>query len=121
VPERDIPPPLKRDPVHQDMNRRTTIGAVADLPVMLTTKEAAQLLGIGQDHLWALAREGTAPVQPLKLGRIYRWPTGPLLALAGLDGPSPPPSTRNEASCSPAEASSIPFAIPDRQVRSRHG
>jgi excisionase family DNA binding protein len=98
-----------------------TVDAVADLPVMLTTAEAAELLGVGVDHLWMLAREGTAPVQPLKLGRIYRWPTGALLALAGLDGPAPPPSTRNEASCSPAEASSIPFATPDRQVRSRRG
>lgn len=119
MPASDIPSPLNRDPVHQDVNRRTTIDAVADLPVMLTTKEAAQLLGVGQDHLWALARAGTAPVQPLKLGRIYRWPTGPLLALAGLDEPSPPPSTRNEAPNSPLEASSIPFAIPDRQVRSQ--
>jgi excisionase family DNA binding protein len=103
------------------MTHRLAIDDVANLPAMLTTREAAELLGVGVDHLWALAREGTAPVQPVKLGRILRWPTGTLLALAGLDGPSPPPSTRNEASCSTAEASSIPFATPDRQVRSRRG
>lgn len=57
---------------------------VGDLPATLTTAEAAELLGVSVDHLWELARSGEAPVAPLRLGRIYRWPTPRLLALLGL-------------------------------------
>jgi predicted DNA-binding transcriptional regulator AlpA len=71
---------------------RLSIADVATLPVVLTSEETAELLGVSVDHLWALAREGTAPVEPLKLGRSYRWPTARLLALLGLgpDANEPP-------------------------------
>jgi excisionase family DNA binding protein len=59
---------------------------VTDLPPTLTTAEAADLLGVSRDHLWALARAGEAPVAPLRLGRTYRWPTARLLDLLGLAG-----------------------------------
>ncbi len=58
---------------------------VANLPPTLTSAEAAELLGVSVDHLWELARSGEAPVAPLRLGRILRWPTAPLLALLGLN------------------------------------
>ncbi len=96
---------------------RLLIDDVKALPVVLTTAEAASLLGVSVDHLWALARQGDAPVEPLRLGRVYRWPTARLLALAGLDPASA--LTRNEAPNSPVEASSIPLAAPNRQVRRR--
>lgn len=96
-----------------------TINELAKLPAMLTTAEAAKVFGVGQDHLWALARTGNAPVEPLRLGRLYRWPTVKLLALAGLD--PAPALTRNEASTEDSEASPVPFATLDRQVRSEHG
>ncbi len=67
------------------MTERLSLGDVAGLPVTLTTAETASLLGVSDDHLWALARAGTAPVEPLKLGRAYRWPTAPLLTVLGLD------------------------------------
>ncbi len=67
------------------MTERLSLDDVAGLPVSLTTPEAASLLGVSVDHLWGLARAGTAPVEPLKLGRAYRWPTAPLLAVLGLD------------------------------------
>jgi hypothetical protein len=54
------------------------------LPPTLDTPQAAELLGCGPDHLWALAREGSAPVEPLRLGRKLRWPTAQLLELLGL-------------------------------------
>ncbi len=98
---------------------RLLIDDVKALPVVLTTAEAASLLGVSVDHLWALARQGDAPVKPLKLGRVYRWPTARLLALAGLD--PAPALTRNEASTEESEASPVPFATLDRQVRSEHG
>ncbi len=62
------------------------LGELDDLPAVLTTAKAAELLGVSTDHLWSLARSGTAPVEPLKLGRAYRWPTKKLLALIGVGG-----------------------------------
>lgn len=47
----------------------------------LTTAEAAELLGVSADLLWKLARNGGAPVEPLRLGRALRWPTKPLVDL----------------------------------------
>jgi excisionase family DNA binding protein len=61
------------------------IADAGELPPTLTTAEAADLLGVSRDHLWALARAGEAPVAPLRLGRSYRWPTARLLDLLGLD------------------------------------
>jgi predicted DNA-binding transcriptional regulator AlpA len=74
------------------MATRRTIAEIGTLPTVLTSEETAELLGVSVDHLWALAREGTAPVEPLKLGRSYRWPTARLLALLGLgpDTDEPP-------------------------------
>lgn len=56
-----------------------------ELPPTLDTPQAAELLGIGADHLWKMAREGTAPVEPLRLGRKLRWPTARLFDLLGID------------------------------------
>jgi predicted DNA-binding transcriptional regulator AlpA len=77
------------------MSHRTVLGDIGTLPFVLTSEETAELLGVSVDHLWALAREGTAPVEPLKLGRVYRWPTARLLALLGLgpDADEPPAPT----------------------------
>lgn len=58
-------------------------------PPTLTTYEAAEMLGTTPGTLWRLAREGSAPVQPLRLGtRMLRWPTRPILELLGLDHPN---------------------------------
>jgi excisionase family DNA binding protein len=56
----------------------------AALPPALTTAEAAELLGVPVAHLWKLAREGSAPVPVLRLGRSLRWPTRPILKALGL-------------------------------------
>ncbi len=77
------------------MTERLSLADVNTLPTTLATDEAAPLLGVSKDFLWQLAREGTAPVKPLKLGRVYRWPTAPLLALLWLSPQST--TTRNEA------------------------
>lgn len=61
------------------------LGDVVDLPPTLDTHQAAELLGVGVDHLWRLARQRSAPVEPLRLGRALRWPTKPLLERLGLD------------------------------------
>lgn len=58
---------------------------LGDLPPTLSTEEVAGMFGCGVDHLWRLAREGSAPVEPLRLGRKLRWPTAKVLASLGLD------------------------------------
>lgn len=42
---------------------------VDELPPTLTARQAAAAYGCSLDHLWALVREGNAPVAPLRLGR----------------------------------------------------
>lgn len=78
------------------MTTRLLVGDVTTLPAVLTTKEAAELLGVSVDHLWSLARTGEAPVEPLKLGRSYRWPTRLLLDRLGFYADEP--SDRTEGS-----------------------
>lgn len=73
------------------------------LPATLNTSQAAELLGISRDHLWALARAGDAPIEPLRLGRALRWPTARLAALLGIE-----PTCDNAAGCVPAALASTP-------------
>lgn len=55
------------------------------LPPVLTTQEVADLTRSTPGHWWKMAREGTAPITPLRLGgRQIRWPTAPLLVALGL-------------------------------------
>jgi predicted DNA-binding transcriptional regulator AlpA len=55
------------------------------LPPTLNTEQAADLFGVGVDHLWKLAREGRAPVEPLRLGRALRWSTAACLRSVGIE------------------------------------
>ncbi len=82
----------------RELPQRLLISDVAMLPVVLTSDEAASLLGVSTDHLWSMARDGTAPVAPLRLGRSYRWPTAPLLTLLGLTQNADEPSVGPEGS-----------------------
>ena len=49
-----------------------------DLPLLLTVREAAQLLRVGRDTAYQLARSQTIPV--IRLGRQFRIPKAALLA-----------------------------------------
>lgn len=63
-----------------------TTAEVRSLPPALSTDEAARLLGVTREHLWKCAREGTAPVPFLRLGkRQLRWPTAPILRVLGIE------------------------------------
>ncbi len=42
------------------------------VPVLLTTREAARLLGIGERTLWRHSRDGVAPA-PRKIGGTVRY------------------------------------------------
>ena len=74
---------------------------LGDLPPTLDTAQASRLLGVSKDLLWRLAREGTAPVEPLRLGSTLRWPTARLAAVLGVD-----PRTATERSTEPEDAAS---------------
>jgi predicted DNA-binding transcriptional regulator AlpA len=70
----------------------TRLQWLGDLPATLSTEEAAGLFGCTVHTLWKLARAGTAPVEPLRLGRAVRWPTLAVLHSLGIDpeaGPAP--------------------------------
>ena len=56
----------------------TTLGPVLDLVT------AAELLGIGRTASYQLVRENQFPVPVLRIGRLIRVPTAPLLQLLGL-------------------------------------
>lgn len=58
---------------------------VGGLPTVLTTKATAGIYGVSVDTLWKLAREGKAPVEPIRLGRKLVWPTALVLRSLGLD------------------------------------
>jgi len=55
------------------------------LPPTLTSAQAADVWGCSEDHVWAMAREGAAPVEPLHLGRKLVWPTALVLRSVGLE------------------------------------
>jgi predicted DNA-binding transcriptional regulator AlpA len=76
------------------MSTRLNLTEAERLPASLSLIEAAALLGIGRTHAYNLAAAGRFPVRVLRLGRVIRVPTAPLLYLLGLaasaDAPEPP-------------------------------
>lgn len=56
-----------------------------DSPPTLSTEQAAELLGVSRGALWAAARDGDAPVPPIRVGRCLRWPTRPVLVALGIE------------------------------------
>ena len=62
-----------------------TLADVPALPPTLRDAQAAEILGVSVDSLGEQARQETAPVEPLYIGRSRRWPTVPLLAVVGIE------------------------------------
>ncbi len=64
------------------------------LPAVVDVPTAAQALGVGKTAAYELIRCGDWPTPVLRLGKLIRIPTAPLLALVGIyperpvDGPS---------------------------------
>lgn len=56
----------------------TKLGPMLDLPT------AAALLGIGRTISYTLVREGRFPVPVVRVGKLIRIPTAPLLELLGI-------------------------------------
>jgi len=55
-----------------------------EIALTLSTADAAELLGVCGKTLERSARNGTAPVEPIRVGRCLRWPTAPIVKLLGL-------------------------------------
>jgi hypothetical protein len=53
-------------------------------PPTLSTAETAHLWGCSAERLYAELGTGSLPVEPLALGRRYRWPTMQVAQVLGL-------------------------------------
>jgi hypothetical protein len=53
-------------------------------PPTLSTEQAAEIWGYSSQRLYAEIGTGALPVEPLTLGRRYRWPTVPVAQAVGL-------------------------------------
>jgi predicted DNA-binding transcriptional regulator AlpA len=55
------------------------------LPAVVDLATAAAVLGIGRTCAYELVRTGTWPTRVLRVGRLIRIPTAPLLDLLGVE------------------------------------
>lgn len=62
-------------------SRREAIIQSTDLPRFLTVPEAAHILGIGRTLAYELIRTGSWPTPVVRLGKLIKIPSGPLLDL----------------------------------------
>ena len=56
------------------------------MPVMLDVPEAARLLGVGRTLAYDLIRAGRWPTPVIRVGRLIRVPSGPILELLATGG-----------------------------------
>lgn len=61
-----------------------SLADVARLPPTVDVVTAARWLGVGRTTGYRLAVAGAFPVPVVRVGRCYRVPTAPLLALLGI-------------------------------------
>lgn len=59
-----------------------------ELPAVVDLPTAADVLGVGHSSAYELVRSGQWPTPILRLGRLIRVPSAPLLALVGVERPS---------------------------------
>lgn len=62
----------------------TPLGSPEPLPPVLDLPTAARLLGVGRTVAYQLVREDQWPTPVIRVGRLIRVPTAPLLALLGI-------------------------------------
>lgn len=58
-----------------------------NLPPVVDLPTAAEILGVGRSSAYELVRNGQWPTTVLRLGRLIRVPSAPLLELVGVDKP----------------------------------
>lgn len=64
---------------------RLTLDDLRDLAPTLSTEQVAALLGCSPWTLYEAVRGGRAPVEPIRVGRVLRWPTLLILQRLGVD------------------------------------
>jgi hypothetical protein len=62
----------------------TVLVAGKPCPPTLSTEQVADIWGYSSQRLYAEIGTGALPVEPLTLGRRYRWPTVPVAQAVGL-------------------------------------
>lgn len=62
-----------------------------DLPSIVDVATAARVLGVGRGAAYELVRTGGWPTPVIRLGRLIKVPTAPLLALLGQPIKAPNP------------------------------
>ncbi len=70
---------------------------LAGLPALLDVPDAARVLGIGRSLAYELVRRGEWPTAVLRVGRLIKIPSGPLLRLVE-SGPDAAASEQAQAS-----------------------
>lgn len=63
---------------------------VRELPPVIDILAAARMLGIGRTAAYELVRDGAWPTPVLRIGRLLRIPSAPLLELLGIPPGSQP-------------------------------
>jgi predicted DNA-binding transcriptional regulator AlpA len=63
----------------------TTSVLPEQLPPVLDVPTAARLLGIGRTAAYQLVKQDRWPTPVIRIGRLIRVPTAPLLAILGMD------------------------------------
>jgi excisionase family DNA binding protein len=71
-------------PAMSSVTHHMTIARAENLPPVVDVVTAAAILGIGRTAVYELIRTGTWPTPALRLGKLIRIPTGPLLELIQL-------------------------------------
>ena len=66
------------------MTETLTKAELLTLPPVVDLSTAASALGLGRSAAYELVRAGQWPTPILRLGRLIRVPTAPLLALLGV-------------------------------------
>lgn len=66
-----------------------TADEVRALPAVVDLSTAARALGLGRSAAYELVRTGAWPTPVLRLGRLIKVPSAPLVELLGLGGGQP--------------------------------
>ncbi len=75
-----------------------TADEVRALPAVVDLATAARVLGVGRSAAYELVRTGTWPTPVLRLGRLIKVPSAPLVELIGLSARHAAPVAGHSAS-----------------------
>ena len=54
-------------------------------PATMTAAEVAEALGVSEWSLYRSVREGTCPIEPIRVGRRMVWSSAKVMVLLGMD------------------------------------